>query len=163
MTDSNDALRILEVDKSYAFGELHGCLLGVWRGQPDEASFQQRGRYMIDLASRLPGRCGYLEVIEPSSKPPSRAARNVAVQSMKEVGKSLAAVAMVVEGNELRSTLVRAVVTGMLLVFRSDQPMRVDKQLLRSAEWVCGKMESNEPHLPARLVEAIEKLRASIA
>lgn len=162
MTDPNSAVRILEVDKSYAFGELHGCLLGIWRGQPSEASFQQRGQFMMDLASRLPGRCGYLEVIEAGSKPPAPAARKVAVTNLQRVGKALCCIGMVVEGNELRSTLVRAVLAGMQLLIRSEQPMKVDKQILRSAEWVCGKMQSNNPDLPAQLVAAVETLRTSM-
>lgn len=160
--DRQDTLRILKVDRDYAFGEQDGCLLVIWRGQPTEESYRDRGRLMLDLASRLPGRCGVIEVIEPTSKAPSPAARNVIAQSMREVGKALAGMASVVEGNELRSTLVRAVLAGMQLLVRREQPLRVDKDPLRSAEWLCGMMQANDPDLPARLVQAIEILRTRI-
>jgi len=162
MTSSEDALKILKLDREYAFGEQEGFLLGVWRGQPTEASFQERGRYMVDLAARHPGRCGYLEVIETTSKPPSPAARKVAADVLKEIGKSLPYIGMVIEGNELRATLVRAVIAGMTLLVRSDQSMRVDKDLSKSALWVCTKLQQSDTALPPRLVAGIERLRSGM-
>jgi hypothetical protein len=162
MSDPENTWRVLTVDPDYAFGEREGCVLFVWRGQPTEASFEERGRFMQDLAARLPGRCGAIEVIEPTSKAPSPAARNVAARSQREVGAALSGLAIVIEGNELRAIFVRAVLAGMQLLVRKEQPMRVDKDLLRSAEWVCGMMQANDPNLPARLVEGIEMLRARI-
>jgi hypothetical protein len=156
------ALRILLIDRDYAFGEQAGCMLVVWRGQPTEAAYQSRTRFLLDLTARLPGRCGLLDVVEPSSKPPSPPARKVAAACMKEVGKSLSCVGIVVEGNELRSTLARAVIAGMQMLIRSEQPMRVDKDLLRAAEWMSEMVQANDPDLPARLVESIETLRARI-
>lgn len=160
--DAQDTLRILKVDRDYAFGEQSGCLFVIWRGQPTEASYGERARFMLDLAGRRPGRCGVIEVIEPTSKAPSPAARNVIAQSMREVGKNLAGMASVVEGNELRATLVRAVLAGMQLLVRGEQPLRVDKDLLRAAEWLCEMMQANDTALPARLVGGVEKLRAEI-
>jgi hypothetical protein len=160
MADPDNALRVLKLDPFYAFGEREGCLLGVWRGQPTEASFEERNRFMLDLTARLPGRCGYLEVIEPGSKPPSPAARKVAAACMREVGKSLSCVGIVVEGNELRSALVRAVLAGMQLLIRWDHPVRVDKDVVRSAEWVREKIGAKDAGVAARLAESIEILRA---
>ena len=160
--DPQDGLRVLKVDRDYAFGEQDGCLLVIWRGQPTEESYRERAAFMLDLAGRLPGRCGVIEVIEPSSKPPSPAARNVIAQSMRDVGRSLSGMTSVVEGNELRATLVRAVLAGLQLLVRGEQPMRVDKDLRRAAEWLCGMMKASDPALPARLVEAVETLRRNI-
>lgn len=160
--DPRETLRVLQLDKDYAFGEQEGCLIMIWRGRPTEATYAERGRLILDLGSRMRGRCGAIEVIETTSQAPSPAARSVAARSQREVGDALSGLAIVVEGNELRSTLVRAIVAGMQLLVRKDHPMRVDKDLLRSTEWVSGKMQVNDPTFPARLVEAVEILRARI-
>jgi hypothetical protein len=160
MESATNALRVLTVERDYAFGELEGCMLGVWRGQPTVESFSLRGSFLTDLAARLPGRCGYLEVIEPRAKPPAPPARKVAADIQKKLGKSLACVGMVIEGDELRSTLIRAVIAGMNLLLRTDHPMRLDKDVLRCAEWVSATMGSNDADFPRRLVAALETLRA---
>jgi hypothetical protein len=160
--DSSDSLRVLALHRDYAFGEQDGCLIVVWRGQPTEESYEERGRFMADLVGRLRGRCAVIDVVEPSSKPPSPAARKVVARLMKEVGDAVSGAAIVVEGNELRSALVRAVLAGMQLLIRLDHPIRVDKDPLRAAEWARERMQSKDATLAKRLVESIETLRARI-
>jgi hypothetical protein len=151
-------IRILESNPTYGLGEIANCLIADWRLQPNAQDFDRRNVALLDLAARFPGACAYIDMIEPTSKPPTAPVRKAAMDIFRALGPKLSCVATIVHGAELRVTFVRAVLSGMTFLVPQVQPFRVFKQTEAAARWI-------QPHLGAdaelerRLVAAAESLR----
>ncbi len=156
---SAGALRVLEIAPAWAMGELDPCLVVVWRGETTPEAFRLRNNHLEDLAARARGKCALIEVIEPSSKAPSQDTRRVAMEVFKKLGSDLSAVGMVIEGSEVRSTLARAVVTGMMFFVRQLQPTKVFKETKELVGWVQPRLQGLPADYQARLDGALDELR----
>ncbi|MEO6771683.1 MAG: hypothetical protein ABI467_01510 [Kofleriaceae bacterium] len=159
MIERPAGLRIIEIDPVCSLGELDRCLLVVWRQQPTRAMFDLRHRALTDLASRHAGQCAYVELIESTSKPPPDELRKVAVEVFRKLGNAVSCVGFVMEGNELRTALVRAILTGMTFLVPQMQPSKVFKRAAAAAAWVRPQLGGAEPELETRLTAAIDYLR----
>ena len=152
-------LRVLEVTKNWAIGEYGRCLAVVWSGQPDPHAMQRRADHLVDLCKRHPGHCALVEVVEPTSKPPDDNTRRVAMEVFRKLGNDLSGIAFVVEGNEVRTTLTRAIITGMLFFVRQPQPSKVFKRIPDLAAWVRGRIHAEDSEFNTKLAAAFEHLR----
>ncbi|MBX3160051.1 MAG: hypothetical protein KF773_29045 [Deltaproteobacteria bacterium] len=131
-------LAVLETNTIYTMGECEQCLLVVWRLQPTKAAFDRRDAALVDLAARFPERCAYLEVIESESKPPPGDLRKAAVDVFPRLGKNLACVGACIDGTQVRSAFVRAILAGMTFLMPRFQPAKVFKRVGDMAEWARG-------------------------
>ena len=122
-------LRIIDLGAVCSIAEYERCLLVVWRMQPTRAAFDHRHQLLADLAVRYPGNCAYVEVIESTSPPPTNELRKVAVDVFRKLGKDLGCVGFVLDGTELRTTMVRAILTTMTFFVSHMQPSKVFKRL----------------------------------
>ena len=152
-------LRVIEVTAKWALGEFDQCVAVVWAGKPDPESMMQRSRALEELCRRSPGRCALIEVVEATSKPPVDETRRVAMEVFRRLGNDLTAIAFVVEGNPVRTTLVRAIITGMLFFVKQPQPSKVFGRISDLAEWVRLKIGVDDPHFGATVAAVFEHLR----
>src|SRR5258708_3639900 len=129
-------LRVISVNEMCAMGEIDGCIAVVWHQQPSPDAFRARNEQLIELARKAPGKCALVELVEPQAKPPSQETRRVAMEVFRQLGTDLSAIGFVLEGNEMRSALIRAVLTGMMFFVRQLQPTKVFKHIDDMAEWV---------------------------
>jgi len=148
--------------EGWALGVIEYCLAVVWRGQPTPEAFRQRNEELVALCKAHPGKCALIEIVEPSSKPPSDETRRVAMEVFKVVGSSLSCVGFVLEGAELRSTVARAILTGMMFFVRQLQPTRVFKSSDAMTEWVAQRVAPEERDFAPVLAHGLEQLRSSI-
>jgi hypothetical protein len=139
-------------------GEFEQCILAVWRLGPTEDTFRRRNRAVLDLAERFPGHCAYLELIEPTSPPPPGELRKISLEPFKVVGKNLSCIGVLIEGTQVRSALVRAILTTMTFLIPQIQPYKVFKRRTDMAEWVRPRI-GGEPGFVERLPAALEALR----
>lgn len=153
-----EGLRIIEVSPVCAMGEFERCLLTVWRLQPTIDAFNMRHAALTELAARNPGKCAYVELIEPESKPPTDEMRKVAVEAFRKLGSDLSCVGFVLDGTQLRSALVRAILTGMTFLIPQMQPSKVFKRLGDAAEWIRPRIGQDAGFNP-RLLGAFDYLR----
>jgi hypothetical protein len=126
--------------------------------QPSEQDFNRRNVALLDLAGRFPGACAYLEMIEPTSKPPSAPVRKSAMEVFRALGPKLTCVATIVHGAELRVTFVRAVITGMTFIVPQFQPLKVFKDNESAAHWTRSRL-GGDGDFERRLVTAADSLR----
>ena len=159
MTSKAD-VSIIEANNVIVLGETEQCLLVVWRRQPTKETFQRRNAAVVDLAARFPSRCAYLELIEPTSTPPPSNLRQVSVEAFPKLGSTLSCIGIVIEGNQIRTTLVRAILTGMTFLIPQFQPYKVFKRRADLAEWT-GPRIGSAPGFADRLHAAFEILRAA--
>src|SRR5205814_768473 len=85
--------------------------------------------------------------------------RRVAMDVFRKLGSDLSAIGFVIEGNEMRMAVVRAVITGMLFFVKQPQPSRVFKRLEDMIEWVRPRIHPEDPSFDAGLTAAFEHLR----
>ncbi len=161
-TGAPHGLRVLHVDQVFALGEYRRCLLEVYSGEPTLEGFLLRNREIDDLVSRHPGRCAFVDFIEPSSKPPPSEVRPVAMQAIAKAGKNLSCVAAVLEGSNIRTALVRAVLAGMALLVPGRQPSKVFKGTTEVAAWVAPHVQEDNAEFKSGLVDALAYLRAQV-
>ena len=152
------AVRVLESNPTYALAEFERVLIADWRLQPSEADFDRRNVALIDLAERFPGACGYIDMIEPTSKPPTAPVRKSAMGVFRTLGPKLSCVATVVHGAEFRVTLVRAILSGLTFLVPQFQPLRVFKQTEGAARWMQETLKQST-EFEQRLIAAAESVR----
>lgn len=152
------AVRIIDSSPMYSLAEFERCIIADWRMQPTEQEFGRRNEALIDLAGRFPSACAYLEMIEPSSKPPTAPVRKTAMGVFRSLGPKLSCVATIVHGAELRVTFVRAVLAGMTFFVPHFQPLRVFKETDSAAAWMQGHLHESD-EFARRLTTAADSLR----
>ena len=156
-----DGLRVIEVTERWAMGQFERCVAIVWSGQPDVYALTRRGEELVELTKEFPGNCALVEVVESTAKPPSQEARRVAMEVFRKLGSDLSAIGFVLEGNEMRAAMIRAVITGMLFFVKQPQPSKVFKQLEPMIEWLIPRIKAAEDFGP-RLTAALDHLRQLI-
>ncbi len=146
----------------WALGEVESCIAVVWRGQPTPETFRQRNDELVALCKLHPGKTALLEIIEPGSKAPSDETRRVAMEVFKGVGHDLSCVGFVLEGAEIKATLNRAILTGMMFFVKQLQPTKVFKAPVAMTEWVAQRVDPTRKDLAPRLAAGLEHLRGLI-
>ncbi len=158
-----DGVVIHIADNEWAMGELDPCLIVVWRGAVTEDRTLQINERLWELTQRHPGKCAYINVIERNSPPPSPAVRKLAMQGMNRPGKALSCMVAAIEGNELRSAFVRAILTGMALLRPQQQPTKFFKNTAELAHWVTNLLGGAGVTIAdAEIVRAAEVIRGQI-
>jgi hypothetical protein len=152
-------LRVLYVSELCAMGEVDNCVAVVWRAQPTPESFRTRNTFLLDLAARAAGKCALVELIEANAKPPSQETRRVAMEVFKKLGPDLSAIGFVLEGSEMRSALIRAVLTGMMFFVKQLQPTKVFKRQEDMTSWVKPLVQPDNSNFHTELGAAFAHLR----
>lgn len=155
------AVRMVETTAGWAMGELDGCLAVVWRAQPTQEAFRKRNQIIEELAKSHPKRCALVEIVEETSKPPDDQTRRVAMEVFKHVGADLAAIAMVLEGNQMRAAVNRAILTSMTFFVKQLQPTKIFKHASDAARWARPLMRQTDA-FEKDLLEALEDVRGAI-
>jgi hypothetical protein len=154
-----NGLRVLDVTNLWAMGEFERCIVVVWSGQPDDTKMKRRAEALVELCRQYPGRCALIETVEPTAKPPSQETRKVAMDVFRKLGSDLSAIGFVLEGSEMRTAMIRAVITSMLFFVKQPQPSKVFKRLKDMLDWVRPRIEPTNPSFDSEVSAAFEHLR----
>ena len=158
-----DGLVIHASDHEWAMTELGPCLIVVWRGPVTEARLKLINERIWNLSQARPGACTYLNVIEPSSPAPNGPLRKMSMEGISRPGKALTCIAAVLEGNELRLAMVRAVMTGMALLRPRGQSTKFFKATGDMAAWVVNQLRAAGAVIESdAIVRACEHTRSLI-
>jgi hypothetical protein len=142
LTEDLDGLALHALHPHWAMGEIGPLLIVIWRGNVTEEALRQINERVWNLTQQRPGACAYINVIERNSPPPSAPLRKIAMEGLSKPGKALTCLGAVFEGNEFRSALVRAVMTGMALLRPQGQPTKFFKNTQEMAVWVSGQLRN---------------------
>jgi hypothetical protein len=153
-----DGVTIHAAHKGWALGELGPCLIVVWRGNVTEEALLFINERIWDLTQRRPSNCAFVTVIERGSPPPNGPMRKLAMAGLTRPGEALRCKVAVIEGNELRATLVRAILTGMALLRTQAQPTKFFKDTQEMARWVASHL-NDSGNLHQEIVRAAEVVR----
>jgi hypothetical protein len=151
-----DGVAVHAAHKAWAMGELGPFLMVIWRGLATQEAVLQINERIGDLTQRLPGKCVYINVIEPRSPTPPAPVRKLAMEGLSRPG--LGCKVAVIEGHELRAALVRAILTGMALLRREEQPTKWFKNTREMSLWVKNQLH-DAGDLDQQIVRAAEVIR----
>jgi hypothetical protein len=146
----------------WALGEIGPLLIVVWRGQPTEPALLEVNERIWDITQRRSGNCAFITIIERNSPAPPAPLRKLAMTGLTRPGSALSCKVAVIEGNELRNALTRAVLTGMVLLRPQVQPTKFFKNTQEMSLWVKAQLpQANE--LDREIVRAVEVVRNAIS
>ena len=157
-----DGVVIYAAERTFAMGRMGPCLIVVWRGQPTAAAVSQINPQILDLVRERPRECVYINVIEHGSPSPPSPVRKLVMQGIAAAGDALPCKCAVMEGNELRLVLVRAVLTSMELLRSRQQPTKFFKTTQEMSVWVKKQLPNAIPNLDQEIVRAAEVIRKQI-
>lgn len=158
-----DGLVVHAADHEWAMSELGPCLIVVWRGPVTEERLRLINERLWNLSQARPGACTYLNVIEPTSPAPNGPLRKMSMEGIARPGKALTCIAAVLEGNELRLAMVRAVMTGMALLRPRGQSTKFFKTTSDMAGWVVNQLRAAGAAIESdAIVRACEETRSAI-
>lgn len=147
----------------WALGELGPCLIVVWRGVVTEEALRVINARIWEITQTRPRKCAYINVIERNSPAPSAPLRKLAMEGLSRPGTSLGFKCAVIEGNEFRSAMVRAVMTGMALLRPQDQPTKFFKTTQEMAVWLAGHLREAGADIDGRTItRGCEHLRSQM-
>src|SRR5262245_1952474 len=155
---SVDGVVIYAAESHWALGEVGPLLIVVWRGKVTEPAMLLVNERIWDITQRRPGNCAFVTIVERTSPPPTAPLRKLAVTGFSRPGKALTCKIAVVEGNELKAALSRAVLTGMALLRPQDQPTKFAKDTEEASLWVKAQL-GDTGDLDKEIVRAVEVVR----
>jgi hypothetical protein len=85
------------------------------------------------------------------------------MEVFKTLGRDLSGVGFVLEGNQVRTALNRAILTGMMFFVKQLQPTKVFKTAESMAAWIRPLVHADDPRFEADLTTALEHLRSAIS
>jgi hypothetical protein len=158
----SSGLRVLESSERWALGELDRCILVVWRLQPDEPTMRRRAEALRELCARSPAACALVEIVEVSSRPPAELTRRVAMDVFRDLGPKLSLISFTLEGDQLRATVARAIITAMLFFVKQPQPAKVFREIPQMLAWVQRILATDDHDFVSSTRLALETLRQHI-
>lgn len=160
---SHDDVVIHSLHRDWALGEYGPCLIVIWRGKVTEEALLVINAQIWSSTQARPGQVAYINVIEPNSPPPSAPLRKLVMEGLSRPGKALNCKSAVVEGNEFRSALVRAVMTGLALLRPQEIPTKFFKNLPELAVWLQAQMRTGGVEVDDNgIVRACEYIRSKM-
>ncbi len=156
------AARVIKTSPRSIVGTFGRCVISIWRGEPAKDMAVTLGEVLIETAERHPAGIAYLDVIEAGAPTPSAEVRRIGVENVRRLGDRLIGMATVIEGNELHTALVRAVLTGMILLMPRMQPVKICRNPNEAAAWLRNKLAPSDALLEEQLLSALSGLRGQI-
>lgn len=159
-------LNIQSATAAHAVGTLEGRLVvGVFHKTPDVTgvtAYRDAGKAAV---AAHPDGVAFLTVAKDPGRPPDPATREVFASMMKGFeGPSLASAIVTVGGNPLGMSVVRAVVTGLLMLVRHNTPTRIFGGVGEAGAWMEAEGKARNVAFPGAVAveQAVAALVAAI-
>jgi hypothetical protein len=147
--------------KDNVIATYRALILLIWREGVDVAAAEQYRKIAVGLGHKFPAGTGSIQIVEPASSVPSSEVRNILASVPEQLGAVPTFVAVVAEGESLRSSLVRGVVTGVSLLMRKRLPMGVFSDLREAAAFAAKQLPS-AGYSAEEIVSALNDVRAQV-
>ena len=108
----------------------------VWYGRADDTAAEVIERFLPGRTERYPDGIAGVHVICQSAGLPPQGARQVLTESARRWSKQTAGVAVVLERAGFSGSAMRSVVTGIILLSRSEVPIEICGSLSEAAAWL---------------------------
>jgi hypothetical protein len=150
-------LRVLDASDASAHGHLGDVMISVFRGVMTRSGLERIHQAAPSTAAQRPRGLGYLCVIMDNIPPPDAATRGVFAAMMRD-DKTYRAGAIVAEGTGFHASIVRGVVTGLVLLARPRMPVDVIQGTRTGVAWLTRHLDYQDGREEA-LLRAVEDLR----
>jgi hypothetical protein len=164
LSPSSGALRVHSVGADHGVGTWNNVLMGLWRAQPRLHSVQAAYDAGAALLKEQPQGTLVMVIAERSSPPPPADARNVFARMTSDWGAANLATAVSAEYGTLGTSVVRGVVTSILLLTRRESPLKMFGNTLEACHWLVSEARQRKAasYSGEDLKAAIEQLRARV-
>jgi hypothetical protein len=131
-------LRVLSLETSHIVVARGHAVVAIWRRPMDLASARAAHAALREVAKRHPGEAVYVNVIRGAVPPPSDDVRRELVAMVRTGAGVFRGAAVIALGNAFVGSLVRSVVSGMVMVARPAFPMKVFGEVTEATDWIGG-------------------------
>jgi hypothetical protein len=149
--------RILHTEDGLVVAEIGLLCTAVWRKDSTFARVRKQRSALAEVVASAPGKAGFFCVIEETSAPPNEAARKASTKMVEDHGRNLRAVACVIEGSGFRSSIVRSVASGIVMLARSKSktPVQYFATVNEGATWIGQLVDIGSVDTFAKEVEVV--------
>ena len=139
MTDPTDELRWISGDAAHAVAVYHSVLVTIWSGEMRAPVVREAAAEAARLGRLHTGETSFLNMITRGTPAPSEAVRAEFQRMIKEGPGKLRCAAIVAEVSGFQGSVVRGVVTGLMMVVRPAFPMKVHGSVAEAAAWIAAQ------------------------
>lgn len=152
--------RIVQKGDGIVTAECDNVCIALWRKDSVMTRFTVQREALVAMADRLPGKVGFLCVVEPTSGPPGDEVRRATSRMFDELDTKLKAIAMIIEGTGFRSALVRSVASGIVMLSRKRTvPISYLATVTEGVSWLGQHVEIARP---TELLRAVDDARGEL-
>lgn len=150
----------LEVDIAEArLGATNGLVVLDWLKSPTLTAAGRIGESMTRLIRKDGPPQLMLTLANATVGPPDGSTREILTQQINQLGRTLAGVAIAVEGTGFGAAAVRAIVSGMYIVTRPTYPVKIFASVAESSDWLVENWKAGAKPLSTEIVAAVAALR----
>lgn len=143
-TDAAQDLRIESIAQDHTVAQWRNVIIGMWRAQPKVKGVRECLELATRMHATLPaGHPAFLIIAERKSPPPDADARGLFARMMKEFNGRTRCTAVVAEGGSLFVSVVRGVLTGLLIVTRHDTPTKMFGTAREAVTWLKSELDAS--------------------
>jgi hypothetical protein len=155
-------LTVIVSDAVHVTASFGRVIAVVWRGPMTPAAVRAMLAPVKIAAERAPGEVVYVNVVEPTAPVPGDGVRAAYAEQLR-ANYPLRCSVIVAEGAGFRGSLVRSVVTSLVLLARPDTPMTVSSTVAEAAKWASTQgTKRGGSELEREVIRVVEATRAQI-
>lgn len=153
---------IASVTRDECIATWNGVLIQIWRrGTPLESARMARAAARR-MAAEQAGAITSIVIVEPTAEMPDSMARAELSGMAIDQTTRMACVALVHEGTGFRVAMIRAVMTGLMLVAKQTFPHGVFAEVDQACAWMAANPRLDADDM-AMLPRVVENLRAMMS
>ena len=156
--------RAQTIEDDFAVGDFDSVLFCIWRNETSQRGIETARRAIDGLATRYPTGIGMIVIVEKDAVLPGPDERAELSALLKHSGHVAVASALVFEGEGLRATAVRSLVTGLSMLARQPYPHRVFSDVEAAARWIAPVLgaATGSPTTSTTLAGAVDTFRKEV-
>lgn len=156
-------MQLIRRSHDHAVGTQDCFLVVVWRRHTTVAEVKLVGKALADLSRHHPNGVQLMQVIEEPAIVPDAAARGALSELLRDATGAVAFSSVVHEGGGFRPSLIRSVVTGLLLLHKPPFPHLVFSSPERALERHAEALHISPSDTTIRnIADTLSQLRAAI-
>jgi hypothetical protein len=156
-------MQLLRRTHDHAVGTQDNFLVFVWRRHTPAVEVAHAGEALTELASRYPAGIQLMQVIEESAILPDAAARTAIAELLRDAAGKVLCSSVTHEGGGFRPSLIRSVVTGLLMLHKPAFPHLVFSSTDRALDKHAATLGvSPTDSLIRSVASAVTEVRAAI-
>lgn len=151
-----------ELDTDHVTGVFKNSCIAIWRGATTATAVSKFEALQRTHAVAQPEKLIILQVVEATASPPSTEVRAALGAMLQRASEYTVASAVAFEGDGLRASVVRSIVTGLNLMSQPSYPHKIFKTVREAIAWQI-QVPGAAPIRAENYYKAIEELREKLS